>query len=124
MFGDQFRSPRDSLDLDQKYPGYNLKQSMFKRFVSANKCVLKLKYTYRFSESIFKFLNEFHYENLLRTVYNRNKIKGFGLIHSDRDSHMFNLMERFMAFASPKKYSYAIILPPNILPTCMDDTLG
>ncbi|XP_055322839.1 uncharacterized protein LOC129578382 isoform X1 [Sitodiplosis mosellana] len=127
MFGDRFRTPTDSMDLAGKYRDYNLTQSMFGRFVNAGKCVLNLRYTYRFSPSVLHLLNQVFYNQTLnnRALYNTKvEYKGFGVFHHYNDSFMLKLIERFMEFAPPKKCNYAIVLPPNIQRAYLDKPLG
>lgn len=125
MFGDRFRSPKDPMDLKVKYPTYNLNQSMFARLVNGNRCVVNLRYTYRFQTSVINFLNEvFYSRSLTRLNPKTENFKGFGLFHRSNDSYMFWLLEQFMQFKSPADHRYAIILPPNITQPGMDQTLG
>lgn len=125
MFGDKFRRPSDSMDLIGKYNGYNLNQSMFQRFVNANQCVLNLKNTHRFCESVLRMNNHLFYNKTLHSVYHRkDEFKGFVLFHRYNDNCMFELVNRIMQFAPPTKHTYTIVSPPNIGTNEMRTELG
>lgn len=97
---------------------------MFERFINANKCVVHLKNSHRFCESVFKLNKHFFYDKSLHSLYHRrDEFRGFVLFHRNNDSCMFDLVNRIMEFAPPTQHTYTIVLPCNIKTSYMYDKL-
>lgn len=124
MFGDCYRKPKDTHNLNSKY-NCTLNQSMFHRLVQADKNVLTLKHTLRYSDPVLKFLNNF-YDQSLQPYMQRpiQGMAGFALFHRSQDRLLFRLLERIMQVLQPQQYKYGIILPQNIKVDEMNGILG
>lgn len=117
LFGDPFKKPNNYLGFDQKYPRFNLNQSMFERLRTHGRCVLHMESQHRFGESISRFLSKCFYADRpmgCRKLQPLKPLDGVSVYHRNNDGFCFRFIKNMLERFNPTLYRYGIIYPPNV----------
>lgn len=116
LFGGPYRNVNDQLGINQKYPQWNLNQSMFERLRNATRCVLHLDSQHRFGEKLSQFVSKCLYGG--KTIGYRKTGKPLDAVkiyHRKTDGFCQKFIKKIVNEFQPRLYSYGVVHPPNIV---------